>query len=232
MDKFIIADSSSLISLTDSCLGKVFYFLQKNLDLEFILPPSVVEEVINRPLSIKMKAYQLSAFNMKREVDKGVFMVVKAKTQKEAEEILKLTNNLFFVRGKPLHLVDMGEAEVIALANYLNGGYVLIDERTTRMLIEAPFSVKSHIEDEMNTSVLVNEENLRRFSNIVKGIRVIRSVELISLAYEHGFFKDYKEEDKVFKAALYRLRYSGCAVRFDEIETLAEELTKKKAERV
>ncbi|VVB98197.1 Uncharacterised protein [uncultured archaeon] len=128
---------------------------------------------------------------------------------------------MFFAQGRALTLVQAGEAEMLALASTLKIGHLLMDERTTRLLIEAPFSIKEHFEDEFRTNVMVNRENLDKFTDIVKGMEVYRSTELLTLAYENGYFDDYKALKKdAYAAALYHLKYSGCSIRYSEIDEL------------
>ncbi|MFA5077495.1 MAG: hypothetical protein WC488_03645, partial [Candidatus Micrarchaeia archaeon] len=140
---------------------------------------------------------------------------------KKKDEILNLTNNIFFAQGRSITLVQAGEAEMLALANELRIRNILMDERTTRLLLEAPFKIKEHFEQEFRTNIMVNRENLEKFNDMVKDMNVFRSAEFISLAYSNGFFENYKKMGKeIYSAALYKLKYSGCSIRFDEIEEL------------
>ena len=219
----ILADSSSLISLTDSCFLDIFHFLNKKKGVELYITPGVEEEIISRPLSIKMKAYALSALRMKRDVEGGQIKKIDANTSELTKRIMDMGNNMFFSRGKPIHLIDLGETDIIASASLLGIKTLLIDERTTRMLIESPFRVKDHLEEELGTSVILNEKNYYSFREIVAPMKVIRSVELLSVAFELGYLDKFgKDKENAFEAALYKIKYSGCAVRFDEIETLIQ----------
>ena len=220
MRKEILCDSSSLISLTDSCLLDVVYMFTKEYGLNFIIPPSVEYEIVNRPLSIKMKAYQLSAMRLKEAIKKHVLIKVSADTKEEGKTILDIANHIFFVGGKPIHLIDLGEAEMIALSHRLKINTLFMDERTTRMLIEAPFKLKEHIEKELKTTVMLNKENYNIFEDYTSDMKVVRSVDLVALAYEKGYFRERFEEDdfKAFSASLYKLKYAGCSVSFEDIE--------------
>jgi hypothetical protein len=219
-EKYILCDSSSLISLTDTCLESVLRFFHRS-NVFFIIPPSVEYEIITKPLQMKMKAYQFSAMRLKKLMEDEVLMKVEAETDAPAKEILQLTNSIFFARGKPLHMVDMGEAEMIALAKNLRITTLLMDERTTRMLVEAPFEIKDHLEEELKVNIMVNSNNLQRFSDIVSGMRVIRSSELVAVAYEKGYFDNFgNEKKKMLESALYKTKFSGCSIRFDEVDDL------------
>lgn len=223
MGKEILCDSSALISLTDSCIADSLGFLAGKFNLSFIITDTIEYECITHPLSIATKAYALSALRIKNALQNGLLVKVKSSPEiiKRRDEILNLTNNIFFAQGRPFTLVQAGEAEMLALARELSITNVLMDERTTRLLIEAPFKIKEHFEEEFRTNVMVNRDNLNKFSDLVKGIEVSRSAEFTALAYQHGFFDDYKGLKKdVYVAALYRLKYAGCSIRYDEIEEL------------
>jgi len=217
MMKALVADSSALISLADSCLLSVLDFFHRR-EVEFLISPSVYEESIAHPLSMAMKAYQWSAINIRRRVDKGVITLVKGETLHLAREIMEVANHMFFARGKPLHLVDLGEAEMIALAYSLKEAHLLMDERTTRMLIESPFQLKEHLEKELGVSVMLHRDNFQRFTSFVRDMKVYRSADLVFVAYKMGYFH-YKPREEL-EAALYKLKYSGCSISFSEIEEL------------
>ncbi len=220
MRKELLCDSSALISLTDSCLLDVVYLFTEKYSIDFIIPPSVEIEMVKRPLSIKMKAYQLSAMRLNEAIKRHVLVKVNADTGQEGRRILELANKIFFSAGKPIHLIDLGEAEMIALAHKLRINTLFMDERTTRMLIEAPFQLKDHLEKELKVSVMINEENYQFFTDYTSDMNVVRSVDLVALAYNEGYFDEKFGSDsfKAFSASLYKLKYSGCAVSFEDIE--------------
>jgi len=220
MDKIdALCDSSSLISLTGSCLDNVLYYLNQRFHLRFIIPPSVEGETVTRPLSSGLKNYSFSAIKIKRAIKDNVIVKVDVNNvQKEASNILSITNNLFFIKSKPLYLVQIGEAEMLALAKFLGVETIIIDERTTRMLIEAPFKLKEHLEQEFGVNIMVNRDNLLKFSDFTKGFQTIRSSELFILAYENGYLDAYDDIKKeALEAALYKIKFSGCSISFDEI---------------
>lgn len=215
----ILCDSSSLISLTDACLDDLLHFFSKKFNTRFIIPPSVEYESITRPLETHTRQYAFSALRIKKALNEGSIVKLDMDVKSLTEEILNLTNNLLYIRGKPFKLVHMGEAEMIALAKVLEIKTILIDERTTRMLIEAPFRIKEHLESEFNVNIMLNGNALRKFSDITKDMQAIRSSELVILGYEKGFFDSYKELKRdAIEAALYKLKFSGCSIRFDEVE--------------
>lgn len=217
--KDIVCDSGIFISLTSSCLLDVLYYFSKKYNVRFIIPPAVEEEMISYPLNKKVKRYLFSAIRIQDAIDDGVITRIQKKSVgSEAHKIMDLANNLFYMRGKPIKLIQKGEAETISLAMELGVDNLLIDERTTRLLIEAPFSVKSHLEHEFKINVMVNKNNLNELSKRVSDLNVIRSSELITVSYENGYFNKYQRMKKQsFEAALYKIKFSGCSIGFDEI---------------
>ena len=211
-----MCDSSSLISLTDSCFIHIIYFLKKKFGGKFIIPASVEKECVERPMHIRN--YALHAIRLKRAIAEGMIDVVEAAPQKGAEEIKFMANNIFHVEGTPLRLLHAGEADVLSLALELGVDNILMDERTTRMLVEDPESLRQHLEHELGRQIGINEQSLSAFSRATRHLRFFRSTELLLLAHEKGYFADYKElEREAVEASLYKLKYSGCAIGFEEI---------------
>ena len=213
----IVCDSSALISLTDSCFVHVIYFLKKKYSGRFIIPPSVEKECVEQPMHIRN--YALHAIRLKRAIAEGMIDVVEAAApQKGAEEIKFIANNVFHVEGTPLKLLHAGEADVLSLALELGVDNILMDERTTRMLVEDPEALRQHLEHELGRQIGINEQSLSAFSRATRRLRFFRSTELLLLAHEKGYFSDYKElEREAVEASLYKLKYSGCAIGFEEI---------------
>jgi len=212
----IVCDSSSLISLTDSCFIHVIYFLKKKYRGRFIIPLSVEKECVEKPMHIRN--YALHAIRLKRAIAENMIDVVGAKPERAAEEIRFIANNIFHVEGTPLCLLHAGEADVLALALELGVDNILMDERTTRMLVEDPESLRQHLEHELGRQIGINDEKLSAFSRATRRLRFFRSTELILLAHELGYFADYGElEREAVEASLYKLKYSGCAIGFGEI---------------
>ncbi|MFH2020577.1 MAG: hypothetical protein ABIJ34_04135 [archaeon] len=217
--KAVLCDSSSLISLTDGDLDHVLLFLKKNFPINFYIPPSVEEEMVTRPIKSDLKEYLFSAIRLKKQMRDGIITKVDSDVKAETDKILKMANNIFFVRGQPMRLMHEGEAEMVAMAKSLAISTLLVDERTTRLLIENPFQLKSHLEQEFKVNVMVQKTNLTNLAEYVKGMEVIRSSEIVVLAYENRYFDDYGDMHvAILRAALYRLKYSGCSIRFQEIE--------------
>jgi len=156
---------------------------------------------------------------LKRAIEDDVISVVGVdELADESKHLLNIGNAILYARGKPLHLIDLGETEMIVLAREIGAENVLLDERTTRMMIEAPFKLKEHLEEELGVNIMVNKTNLTEFSKYTTGLSAFRSSELLILAYENGFLNKYGEHAKeMLEAALYAFRFSGCSISFNEI---------------
>jgi predicted nucleic acid-binding protein len=222
--KVVLCDSSALISLTNSCLIDLLYFFTKNHGVEFVVPQAVEREIIERPLSISMKAYELSAMRMKKALDDRILNMSRYDTLDRAKNIMDLANAMFYARAKPIHMVDLGEADMIALAKDTDADVVLMDERTTRMLIESPFSLKDHMEKELGVTVMVNKRSFDDFKESAEGLKVIRSSELAAIAYGEGYFSTHFDPRKMLESTLYSLKYGGCSIGFDEIDEMLGEI--------
>lgn len=217
----LVCDASSLISLTDSCFIHAIYFLKKKHKGKFLIPPSVERECIDSPMMLRQHA--IYALRLKRAVMEGIISAVPLADRKKVQEIRWVANNTFYAGGTPLRLLHEGEAEMLALSRETGVDNLLVDERTTRMLIEDPELLRSHLEHEFGRPIAADETNLSSFARFTKGMRLFRSSELLLLAYERGYFADYGElEQEAIEAALYRLKYSGCAIGMREIDEYVE----------
>lgn len=215
----VVCDSSSLISLTDTGLLGALMMLRKEIKGEFIITEGVIDESINTP--IKKPEYAFSAVRIKRALKSGAFRIGKYE-KNTYDEIMRVTNNMFYT-DRPFHLVNHGEAEMLAAAIDNGVGFVLMDERTTRMLIESPLELKRHIENEFRIRININDALFRRFKEMTSGINVIRSSEILALAKSKGYFRKFGDiENDAYKAALYALKFNGCSISFEEIEELSK----------
>ncbi|NYZ60820.1 hypothetical protein H0O01_03950 [Candidatus Micrarchaeota archaeon] len=218
-ERDFICDSSAIISLTDACLAHVFYFLKEKTGVKFLVPKSVVEECVEKPLHIQNKDYRFSALKIKDMINDGILDKVDADVSSKTAELEKAANTVFFARGQPLRLMHAGEIEMLALAEELEVKNVLMDERTARLMIEAPLNLKAHLEKELHVNIMVNRGSLEKMQNLTKGMNVVRSTEALIVAYERGFLKHFDDiEKEVAEAALYRLKSAGCAISFKEID--------------
>lgn len=223
----IICDSGALISLTSGCLDNLLYFFAENYHVRFVIPPSVEYETVTRPLESNLRKYLFSAVRIKDAINDGIIVKVDAQLADKTRKLMNAANNMFYLKGKPFRLIQTGESEMLVLAKELGIEYILIDERTTRMLIEAPLKLKEHLEHEFAVTVMVNKTNLKYLTPEISSLRAIRSSELVMLAYEKGYFRNFQKLKKeALEAALYKMKYSGCSISFDEIHAYVNSIAR------
>jgi hypothetical protein len=219
MTRDVLCDSGVLISLTAGCLDNILYYFSEHHKVRFVIPPSVEYETVTRPLYNNLKKHLFSAIRIKDAIADGVIEVVDAKVEDDTRRIMHAANNMFYMQGKPVRLLQFGESEMLALAAALGVEDIIVDERTTRMLIEAPFQLKEHLEREFEVNVMVSKNSFRELSSRISHLKVLRSSELVVLAYENGYFKSFSNLQRAaLEAALYKMKYSGCSISFDEIK--------------
>lgn len=216
--KSVVCDSSSLISLTDSCFLYLIREMKRKTGVQFLISTRVKYESIDHPA--KIKPYALHALRLKDALNRGAITYVNTgNLSQELNEMMNLVNSIYYVDKKPLRIVHEGEAEMLVLSEKLGVSNIMIDERTTRMIIEAPHNLRNHLSKEFHADVSVNEGNLNRFQKRMRNLNIFRSTELLLVAYEKGTFKEFGNlETEFVEAALYGLKFSGCGISFEEID--------------
>ncbi len=219
--KTVVCDSSSLIAMTESCLLGIIEMLGGSLPGRFCISEIVKHECIDNP--INMRSHELTAVRLKNALNTGIIRLAKPGSEAEMKDIIWIANNIFYVKDKPLPLIHAGEADMIATAKNMGTGNILIDERTTRMLVEAPEKLRDHLEREFMRSVHVNDDYLGQFEKMTRNLVIIRSSELVMIAHERGYFKKFGAlERKAVEASLYGLKFNGCGISFSEIDEFCQ----------
>ena len=222
-EKVLIFDASSLISFAMNGLLGELRELKKIFPGKFIIPKEVKQEVIDKPMTIKR--FELEALNLNQLVEEKILEfptsvgIDEEEISKQTSHLLNLANNTFFERKKKeIHLIDLGETSCLVLSRILNEKNVpnllVIDERTTRMLSEKPENLRKLLQKKLHVHVEIKKENLKHF----KGFKIVRSCELIYIAYKNNLVKI--KDKKALDALLYALKYKGCAISVDEIELI------------
>ena len=147
--------------------------------------------------------------------------------QNKANELLQVANHTFKARNNWIKIVHRGEMEAIACALVTDSETLVIDERTTRVLIESPDLLKRQLERKLHTGIEVNEDNLNQLKEELKNLNVIRSFELVTIAFELGLLNMFtlKEQEKVvpnirsavLEGVLWGVKLNGCSVKREEI---------------
>ncbi|MCX6799318.1 MAG: hypothetical protein NTW59_04465 [Candidatus Diapherotrites archaeon] len=158
-----VFDSSALISMSQTCLVKILRQLREALGAEFVIAESVYRETVSTPLHIRR--FELNAVRLKKAVDEKWLRIEQVDTD-AAMDIVKTANNCFFAKGGPVSLMHRGEADALALVRQLNAQVLVIDERTTRMLLETPLRLKELLEGKHNAKIGARKDNLERLQGM------------------------------------------------------------------
>ncbi len=211
--KRIICDSSSLISLSMNCMLPLITELSQNVD--FIITQCVYDEIITNPR--RGHHHPMGPLKFKALVDNGVLKIGRADKRK-TEDILNLSNSIYYLRHKPLTIIQRGEAEALALAE--KGEPLLMDERTLRLLMENPHDLKTLLQYRLHKGVSMNDQRAAMFQKYADGVPVIRSSELLAVAYEKGILEKYfsGEKHELLHACLWALKLRGCSLSSEDIE--------------
>ncbi len=215
----VVFDSSTLISLSSSCLLNATGHMFADLGLKGVIPSGVVAESISTPM--KYKRLELSAVRIQNGIEEGWIetMELDKKGRQEARNVMFLANNCFEGSRGPLTLLHLGEVEALVLANCIGAKLIGIDERTTRMIIEEPQKLAKLLSKRLHHDVSLNKQYSNELIEKFADINFIRSTELVALAAEKGYLVDeIGTGKKALEAALYAVKFMGCAVGSQEIE--------------
>jgi hypothetical protein len=217
--KVLILDSGPLISFAMNGLLEEFKELKKIFNGKFIITEDVKHEVIDKPLTIKR--FELEALKIKELLElkvlemPSVLGISDSDIEKKTREIDDISNSMMKNSERNVHLIDSGEASCLALSRILLDkgvkNVIAVDERTTRMLAEKPDNLMKLLGEKLHTKILFDRTNYKIFS----GMKIIRSTELIYVAYKKGIIK--LKDPMVLDALLYALKFKGCSISDDEI---------------
>ncbi|HME87304.1 MAG TPA: hypothetical protein VKE88_02735 [Candidatus Nanoarchaeia archaeon] len=220
----IVFDAGPIISLTTNNLLWLLNILKQRYGGEFLIPTEVENELVQKP--IETKRFKLEALQVNREINRGILTVVNdEKIHIIKQELLNIANMCFLARGTPIKIVHEGEMATIATAIAYGSDAIVIDERTTRELIENPDKLAAHMSDRLHTKIEVNKKALALFKQKVGPMRVIRSIELAIISYELGLFDTYLTQDKyarktLIEAILWGIKMRGASISQIEIDKL------------
>ena len=229
--KAIIFDAGPVISLAINNLLWVLEELKKRFKGEFYITENVRKEIVVKP--IKGKRFKFEAIQVQRLIDLGILTVIKDKKIKhKADQLIDLANKTFYVHSHPMQTFHGGEMETLAAAIELGINIIVVDERVTRMIIEKPGHLEKRLEKKMHADVKVDKNRLRKFHELVSHLQLIRSIELVSVAFEMDLLDRYlvnipNARKELLDSLLWAIKLNGCSVTDDEIRDIEKELIKK-----
>src|SRR3989344_6305542 len=219
--KTLVFDTSSVISIVANDLLWVLKPLKQIFRGEFYIPNSVKFELIDKPFTTKM--FKLESIMINKSITEGDFLV---NNPLNVDDLLIHINSIYSVKEKILHIVYRGEVEALALVLRVQAAAYVVDERTMRLLIENPYTLRRILERKLHIKVDINKKLLKEFSEIVKGVKVIRSTELLIIAYEKGLLNKFvtvgSTEIDLLDGLLWGLKLRGCSISSDEISEITK----------
>lgn len=219
MGKYLIFDAGPIISLSMNGLLYMLERLKKECDCEFLITPQVKKEVIEKPL--KLKKFELEAIKVKSLMEKGILVpssriIPDYKLMQETKKILDSANSCVSSSNQKITIIQEGEASCLALAKLCNcENMLVIDERTTRLLVESPENLKKMMERKLYSQIKISSSCL----SSLKKLRIIRSSELLYVAYKKNLL-DLGKEKIVLDSLLYASKFKGTAISSEEIEEI------------
>ena len=197
--------------------------LKRISNANFYITDLVKKELVDTPLN-KTKRFKFEALQVLHYIENGTLEIIetdKAKTEK----LLSIANNCFKAYGHGMSLLHDAEVSAIALYLQKNADAFVVDEKTTRLLIENPNKLHNILKHNLHTNVEENKYNIRQFRDITKSVKMIRSVELATIAYEKGLLERYltqipEAKKTLLESVLWGVKLNGCAVSKREIEQI------------
>lgn len=223
--KTIVFDTGPIISLTTNNLLWILEPLKKMSNASFCITDYVKKELVDTPLN-KTKRFKFEALQVLDCIEKGIIEVVKnEEIDSQAIKLLTTANSCFNAFGRNINLLHLAEISSIVLHLQKDADALVLDERTARLIVENPKKLLNILNHTLHTPIEENQNSLREFGKITKNIRIIRSVELVTLAYEKGLLDDYianipNPRKVLLESVLWGIKLNGCAVSKKELEQI------------
>ncbi|MBW2985320.1 hypothetical protein KY313_01560 [Candidatus Woesearchaeota archaeon] len=222
--KILFFDAGPVISMTMNHILWLLKPLKRQFKGKFFITEFVKNELVDKPL--KTKRFKLEAIQTLQQINSKVLEVkVVSNIKEKTKELLTIANRCFAYNGNYVTIVHYGEIETLAAALTLNAEAIAIDEKTTRLLIEDPERLEKNLSHRMHRKIIMNNENINLFSEAVRGIKLIRSTELVTVAFELGLLNNYlpnipDSKKELLDALLWGLKLEGCAISEKEIRLI------------
>lgn len=222
----LVFDSSALISLSERCMAKLIEKIADKKGAEVVIPMSVYQESVLTPL--RKKRFEFNAVRIDDLVERGKIRIAKDKFKGKTKYILDLANSMFTTSKGNLKIIHLGEAEALALILEEGADVFVIDERTTREIIENPESVLNYLKRRHRTSIKMNKDVVDEFLSMFNKLKVVRSAEIVAYSYSDGLFEGMLPQRKqALEAALFAIKFAGCSVAIEEIKTYLKSVRNK-----
>ena len=229
MQRSIIFDTGPIISLVTNNLLWLLEPLKSRFNGEFYITPSVKKELIDKALSTKR--FEFEALQICLLINKGTIKIIDSVQLSDlSKKLLNFANQSYKARGNYLNIVSIAEIEALAADSILNSETTVIDERTVRLLLENPQKLAELMEKKLHCKVTQDKENISNFRNLLKNVQIIRSAELVTVAYKLGFLNDYlikaemirNPKKRLLDSLLWAVKVRGASISGKEIKKIVE----------
>lgn len=223
--KTILFDAGPIISLTMNNLLWVLPEL-KNSKLKFYITSAVKHEIVDRPL--ETRRFKFEALQVQRLLDNKTIDVIDDEEVISLAKLLQnLANSILSAHNQPIALLQRGELETLAAAILYKADALVIDERVTRTLIENPSELKKLMERRLHQRLNLNKSALDEFTQRTRHLRIIRSIELATCAFEQGILDSYivklpNAKRELLESVLWGLKMNGASVAEQEINEIVK----------
>ena len=214
-------DSSALISLAVTCSLPLLRKLKSVYGGNFYITDAVYNETIGRSASSLRFRYE--GYRLKELIEDGTLQVYPDESLKDdIKWLMDTINSSFLADGKPVAIVQLGEMSAIIACIKEKGDSVIVDERTARLLVENSDALKPWLEHKLHTEISIDSEPMDEWKAYVSGKFIpLRSTELAVAGWKKGVFGNNKD---ILFGLLWALKFAGCAIAEDEIESYLKSL--------
>ena len=158
--KSIIFDAGPIISLATNNLLWLLEPLKEKFKGGFYITNPVKQELVDKPLYTKK--FKFEAIQVEKLVEDGVLEIIDNNFIREkTPRLLGTANQIFRAYNNYMRIVHFAEMSALAASTSLNSDAVVIDEKTTRLLMENPRLIAEILKKTLHTSIHVNENNLK-----------------------------------------------------------------------
>ncbi len=221
----IVFDTGPVISLTTNNLLWILKPLKQAYKGDFYITKASKYELVEHPIATKR--FKFEALQIMEIIKNGTLEVIDSFDIKQKSlQLLDYANHAYISEKKNLVIVQHAEMQSLAATAINNSDLLVIDERTTRLLIEGPHLLKKILSERLNIKVDINHDALSNFKNLLnRDIKIIRSSELVTLAFELGildsFIADIPNAKKVLlESVLWGVKLHGCSISRLEIDQI------------
>lgn len=224
--KTLLFDSGPIISLTTTNLIWLIEELKKKFNGSFAITSGVKRELVDRPL--ETRRFKFEALQVESLIERNILSVIKddAVTAK-AQELLNTANSILSAHGQNIKIVQIGEMETLAAAILYKADVIVVDERITRTLLENPHGLHLLMERRLHMQLKHDDAMVRKFGELTRHVSVIRSIELVTIAFEMGLLNKFvvnvpNARRELLESILWGVKMNGCSVTDDEINTIVK----------